>query len=420
MHKRLIIILFALVAGTNVYACGPLTLKSCREAARELSSSEELYELSDEDLVERKNIVRESYLPVAAGYGTVFYQSDAPDPASFTDLPFTMYPMPKLQFHIGVVASQTIYAGGSKKIRMRSAEVDTELEKQKISTELTHGDSYVDDVFLSILLLRKQKEVLSSQLELLQVKLDGAKEAYESGKAYRSDVLRLEAGVASLKASIDGNAAEMSSALSMLGTITGLQIDEGTELELPDEGTINPAEDPALAILDLQEQKANLDYKLVVAKCLPKFGAFGVIGFGQWSLDFFSHDPNVYGIVGLNLSIPLTSWQNVFYARNLRDNALRRIDLRREEVNRSRGARLGKFDGTIAKYDALLDGASEAVEKYTLLADEMDRLSSGGEASVSEYMDALSELTSARLEVEKLTILRLREVLQRGQYITNL
>lgn len=417
MGKKCILasILLFCAAGL-LQAQGSLTLERCRSAAREVSRSEEAADLADSDLAERKKLIRTPYLPQAHGYGSVFYQSDAPDPASFTDLPFTLYPMPKLQFHVGVFASQIIYAGGSRKVRMDLAEVDSELEKQSLDGTLIQADRAVDDLFLGILLMQKQEEILSAQKELLERKLESARDAFEAGRIYRTDVLRLEAGLSSLGSSIDGLVAERVSAEGNLAALTGLEIGPETKLELPRPESFSPVDDPSLRSLDLQEQRANLSLRLALAKCLPKLSLWGTMGFGQWSLDFFRHDPDVYGIVGLGISVPLTSWQDYFYSRNLRDNALARIDIQRGNLERRRSAELSRYDGSIARYDAMLDGAREAVAKYEELAAEMDRLSSGGEAPVSEYIDALSELSSAKLEEQRLIILRIKELLKKGQF----
>lgn len=417
MGKKCILAsILLLCAAGLLQAQGSLTLERCRAAAREVSRAEEAVDLSDSDLAERKKLIRTPYLPQAHGYGSVFYQSDAPDPASFTDLPFTLYPMPKLQFHVGVMVSQTIYAGGSRKVRTDLAEVDSELEKQSIEGSLIEADRAVDELFLGILLMQKQEDILKGQKELLERKLESAREAFEAGKIYRTDVLRLEAGLSSLNSSIDGLVAERASAEGNLAALTGLEIGPETRLELPQPERFSPVDDPSLKSLELQEQRANLSLRLSLARCLPKLSLWGTMGFGQWSLDFFRHDPDVFGVVGLGLSIPLTSWQDYFYSRNLRNNALARIDIQRENLERRRSAELSRYDGAIARYDAMLDGAREAVAKYEELASEMDRLSSGGEAPVSEYIDALSELSSARLEQQRLIILRIKEQLKKGQY----
>ncbi len=134
----------------------------------------------------------------------------------------------------------------------------------------------------------------------------------------------------------------------------------------------------------------------------------------------FDNTPNFYGIVGLTLQIPISDWRDVSSRNKMLDNAADALDIRLDEAQKHRDAALQQYDSQIAKYEALLEGSRETVEKYETLCEELDKLTGQGSVPASDYLTALEQLSSARLDQEMNTILILQLRLRRDRFVSSL
>ena len=400
---------------------GPLSLETCREAARKAGRLEELYALNELDQEAGAAMEDSPYRFSLQAYGMADYLSETPNPASMTDFPFVLHAIPRLQYNSGFMLSQPIYSGGQRKLKAERSDVDHALERLEIDRQGIELDSAVDELYLGILLSRKRDEILSRQLSAVRIKLSDAREAYEAGVTYKDALLSLEAQTTGLEAELAGSAAQTEAAIAMLSALTGLPMDESTELEMPlGEELGVTVSDPALSRLDLEERRIELDKQLARASALPSLRAVGLLGYGRPSLNFFNRTPDVYWGVGLTLMIPITDWRDVNLGRSRLDAAAQRLEVQRENVERQKQVALLKYDGEIARYARMLEANALTVAKYEELCDELDKLSAQGAAPVSDYLTALEQLSAARLDGELYSILKLQQQLLRKRYISQL
>ncbi len=423
MHKRLIAALAVLLLGAASLQAGePLTLEACRRAAREAGSIDLLQQNAEDARTPGKTLAQSPYMMKAFGYGQLSYQSDTPNPANLTDFPFALHPISQFQYHAGFVAVLPLYSGGRRKLSAQLDEVDRDLDIASIQRQGMELDQAVDNLYLSVLVGRTAGEILQSQLQAVEIKLSDVQEAFHAGKAYRNAVLEVEAKKTALEARIKGNEAEIAGALQALSLLTGLSIGAETDLIMPDLSTLIETEpaDPGLASIELQRKKIGLQKEFSRASALPSLKAIGTIGYGQWALNMFDNTPNFYGIVGLTLQIPISDWRDVSSRNKMLDNAAEALDIRLDEAQKHRDAALQQYDSQIAKYEALLEGSRETVEKYETLCEELDKLTGQGSVPASDYLTALEQLSSARLDQEMNTILILQLRLRRDRFVSSL
>jgi len=420
MLRRKILLAFFFLAG-GMAAAQPLSLDRCREAAREAGHLETLYQMVEMDRETRLRLARSPFQPTVLAYGSMSYQSDSPNPASLTDFPFVLHAVPKFQHHSGVLLNQVIYSGGQRKLTAGLSDIEHGTERLELDRQAIDLDASVDELYLGIILDRKRSDILQSQLNAVRIKLEDARKAFESGFSYKNIVLALEAQLSQIEAQLAGNQAETAGMEAMLSTLTGLEIDAATELILP-YGAVHTFElpDPGFARLELESERIRLQQKLNRAQALPKLSAFATVGYGQWPLNFFDRDPAAFGVVGLNLVIPISTWREVGEQGRLLDNAARKLELRRDTMQRQKTAALQQYDAEIEKYDALLSTSLLAVGKYEEMCAELDSLSAQGLAPTSEYLTALEQLSAARMDSELYSILKLQSQLQRQRYISSL
>ena len=421
MKKIAIIFAGFFLALLPSFGGGPLSLDACREAARRTGRLEDLYALAEVDREAGAAMEDSPFRYSLRGYGTTDYLSETPNPASLTDFPFALHAIPRFQYNFGFLLSQPIYSGGQRRLKAERSEVTSALDRLEIDRQGIELDNAVDELYLGILLSRKRDEILSRQLNAVRIKLSDARDAYEAGVTYKDALLSLEAQTAGLEADLAGSASQTQAALAMLATLTGLPVDESTELEMPLGEDLDAAvSDPALARLDLEARRIELDKQLARAAALPSLKAVGLVGYGRPSLNFFSRMPDMYWGVGLSLTVPISDWRDVYQGRTRLDAAASRIALQRENLARSKQTALLKYDGEIARYARLAEANEQTVAKYEELCDELDALSAQGAAPVSDYLTALEQLSAARLNGELYAILKLQQQLLRKRYISQL
>ena len=421
MKKIAIIFAGFFLALLPSFGGGPLSLDACREAARRTGRLEDLYALAEVDREAGAAMEDSPFRYSLRGYGTTDYLSETPNPASLTDFHFALHAIPRFQYNFGFLLSQPIYSGGQRRLKAERSEVTSALDRLEIDRQGIELDNAVDELYLGILLSRKRDEILSRQLNAVRIKLSDARDAYEAGVTYKDALLSLEAQTAGLEADLAGSASQTQAALAMLATLTGLPVDESTELEMPLGEDLDAAvSDPALARLDLEARRIELDKQLARAAALPSLKAVGLVGYGRPSLNFFSRMPDMYWGVGLSLTVPISDWRDVYQGRTRLDAAASRIALQRENLARSKQTALLKYDGEIARYARLAEANEQTVAKYEELCDELDALSAQGAAPVSDYLTALEQLSAARLNGELYAILKLQQQLLRKRYISQL
>lgn len=424
LNKRIILLslLLSWPGYSILWASEPLTLEACRQAARENGRLEELQQNAEDTRIPGRRLAVSPYQMRASAYGHISYQSDTPDPVSLTDFPFELHPISRFQYHAGILLSLPIYSGGRKRLAARLDQVDRDLEKLSVDRQGLDLDQAVDNLYLSILLGRTGVDILKSQLQAISIKLSDVKEAFAAGKVYRNAVLEIEAKLAALESRIAGSEAELDGSLQALSLLTGLEIGRETLLQVPDVATAGSPveEDPGLASLELQSRKIELQREFSRASALPSIKAVGTIGFGQWPMNFFSSAPDFYGIVGITLQVPISDWRDVSNRNKMLDNAASAISIRQEEALKQKDVALQQFDSQIAKYTALEEGSRESVKKYEELCEELDILTKQGSVPASDYLSALEQLSSARLEQQLNSFLNLQLRLRRERFVSAL
>lgn len=392
-----------------------LSLDDCRRAAREKARSAELEDVIDKEHQQKENIIKVKYRPELSFYGETHYQSDAPDPTGITDFPFELYKLDKFQYHAGFMLTQSVYRGGTLKLSKEINDIDKDIESLENESYFLELENTIDEIYLDIILASKEEGIAQTHRDILEIKLEDARKAFDQGVGYRSDILTLEAGLAEADAGLAAYAARRNAGLAVLSELTGLEITSRTELELPYAGLLQDFTDPTFGILDLQGRRIEAQKRLELAKTRPSVNAFGTVGYGLWSLDFFNRNPQFYGVVGLTLSIPITSRQSAIYRNRLLSYQSDRLQIQKEALTRRQSVEKIKLDGELARIEALLESSGTAVSKYEALCEELDKMTKSGVSSQSEYLEALKKLSAARVSYEAYSILKIKTRLMKNR-----
>ena len=377
-----------------------LSLEECRKAARENGRAAYSESITGSEYQERENIIKSKYRPELSVVGETHYQSDAPDPSGITDFPFELYKLDQFQYHAGVLLTQSVYRGGTLKLNKELNAIDREIEDLQNESFYLELENSVDEVFLDIILAGKEIDIAKAHRDALQIKLDDARSAFEQGIGYRSDILSLEAAISEADANLAAYFVREDAGRAVLAEITGLEISDKTELQLPFAGLETEFSDPAFGLIDLQSRRLDAMKKLETAKTLPSLNAFGTVGYGLWSLNMFNRDPQFYEVVGLTLKIPITSWSETNSKNKIYSYQNEKLQIQKDAMTRRRNAEKIKYDGEIERIDALMASSAITIEKFEALCNELDNMKRSGVSSQSEYLEAMKKLSAARISFE--------------------
>ncbi len=315
-----------------------LTVETCQEKAKTNYPLVKQFELIEQTTQYNINNANKGYLPQLAFSAKTTYQSDVTQiPSSLstvlsglTGKPFSFPAMEKMQYQAVLEASQLIWDGGLIASQKKITNAGSQVEKQKLEVDLYSLNERVNQLFFGILLLNeqmKQNEILQNEL---QTNYDRIKAYMLNGVANQSDmdILMVEQlNVNQRQTDLENT---QKSYCLVLAALTGLKIDEKTELKKPEIDFAilnnNTNNRPELSLFDARNKIYEGQIALLNAGNLPKIGAFVQGGFGLPGLNMFSNNFSPFYIGGLRLSWNISG----FYSQK---NNLNKIEISKKTVN---------------------------------------------------------------------------------------
>ncbi len=389
-----------------------VTLQNCRDAARDKADYATLRDLDQQVHDHTERLIRRQNTPDISLGGEAHYQSDAPDPAGLTDFPFEIHKLSKFQYHAGLLIQQPIYNGGTARARRKVNDVDAKLSELELQEAYEELDKTVEDIYLGIVLARKQEEIAESHISALQISLQSLKDAFSNGSAYKKDIVATEAKMLAIQAEKEGYRMRQETGASMLASVTGLPLNADTTYETPQVDNC-PATRHFLEKIDLESQKLEFQQNLIKSMALPHISAFASAGYGNWPLNFFKRQPDAFVIAGVSFVVPISSWQDVAYKKKITSAQQAKLQIRRDAAKRVADAEDLRLSGEIARMDVLLEAGEQTIAKYEDLCGELRYMAECGQCPNSDYLQALEQLAQARSNQEIYSLSRIMLLLQR-------
>ncbi|MES2795735.1 MAG: TolC family protein [Bacteroidota bacterium] len=284
-----------------------ISLEACIEAAEKNSSQTQLIQLVKQAEILQINALNKNLLPQASIGGQATWQSAV---TSFPlKLPNIEVPtIPKDQYKATFDFNQTIWDGGQLKGQKLLTNASTNTEIKNIESNIFQLREQISNLYFGVLLASKQYELSKISQNDIQNQLNRAKANIQNGTVIKSSGLALEAKLIEINQLQREIRSRKLAALNGLTILTGLDINENSDLSQPqnlvnDNANINR---PELYYFDAQEQMLNANKSITDAKYRPKLALFGTAGYGRPGLNFLSPDFGSYFIGGLSLKIPVS------------------------------------------------------------------------------------------------------------------
>ena len=334
--KELAVILFFL----SFFGFGfsqQLTVETCQEKAKANYPLVKQYGLIEQTTQYNISNANKGYLPQLAFSAKATYQSDVTQiPSSLgtvlsglTGKPFSFPTLAKDQYQAVLEVNQLIWDGGIISTQKKITNAGSEVEKQKLEVDLFSLNERVNQLFFGILLLNeqmKQNEILQNEL---QTNLDRIKTYKQNGVANQSDLDALMVEQLNVNQRQTDLKSTQKSYCLVLAALTGIKIDENTELKKPEIDLAilnsNTNHRPELTLFEAQNKMYEGQKALLNAGNLPKIGAFFQGGYGQPGLNMFTTGFSPFYIGGIRLSWNFSG----FYTQK---NNINKIEISKKSV----------------------------------------------------------------------------------------
>jgi outer membrane protein TolC len=273
----------------------------------------------------------------------------------------------------------------------------------------------VTGVFFSILLIDRQKEMLTTYTQLIDKRLSSMKSGVENGVLLRSDIDVMMSEKIKIEQQITEIDLKKASLTAVLSDLTGEELGTDSKLMLPgisDDITGEIAR-PELKVYDLRIEQLEAGKGLLNTRRLPKAFGFATLGYGAPpGNNLFENELSPYYIVGAGIKWNIYDWgkvknekqqlaiqQVVLRGRkaDLNDNIKRNLQTKESEIA-SLAESLKRDSELINLRKRITASAESRYENGTITATELlGEMNAEKQAEISYEMHKIS-LEMAKIE----------------------
>ncbi len=380
------------------FAQGPkaLTIEECYQQAQQnypLMRQRELIKKSMEYSVEN---AAKGYYPQLSVNGQATYQSDV------TQIPVKIPGMniptiSKDQYKLYGELSQTVYDGGLIKMQKQNQEANAEVEQQKLEIELYKLKERINQLYFGILLMNEQLIQTGLVINELNQNIRKAEASVKYGVALKSNRDVLQAELLKARQREIELKSGRSAYLSMLALLTGMALDEQTQLTKPAAISINPVINrPELLLFERQKKMIDVQNNYLQTKNLPKIGLFVQAGYGRPALNMLNNDFASYYIGGARLSWSLSGFYTIKKDKSILDINRNIIDLQKETFLFNTNFTLKQQSAETIKLQELISTDKEIIDLRTSIKNTANAQLENGVIGSTDYVRELNAEDQAK------------------------
>ncbi len=410
MKKFLLIFFMAVTAGLYPQD-KTLTLKDCYGAAYEnypSAKQRDYYKSINEFKLRNIGV---NYLPQISFKGQATYQSEVTK--LNVSLPmFKPEEMNRDQYKLTLDVRQLIYDGGSTSSLKETERKQIEIDNGKIDVELFALKPKINDLYFSVMLLQKKKEVNETlRIDLLS-RISEMESRVRNEIAPVSNVYVLQAQVIQTEQEIQSIETDRIASMKMLEELTGISLPESIRLETP--AAQDPVYDsdfsnrPEYKLFARQKEQLNTYSEAVSTRIIPKLSAFGQAGYGRPGLNMLDNTFQPYYMVGVTLTWNPINWNSDNNEKQIYSVNSKIIDAQKETFDKNLKVSLEKYKSDIQKYTELISKDAELISLREKITATVYSQLQNGTVTSTIYMTELNNLTQSRLllETHKLQLLQ--------------
>lgn len=396
MKKYIILLLVAMSLSPAIWAQS-LNLSQLREAAKQNYPEFQRKGISERSYALELDKLRTLLFPKLTFNAQASWQS------AVTSIPV---PIPGVevqkrdQYKAYVDVNQVLWDGGVVKRQLDLREAQQATEQQQINVSLAKVQEQVDLLYFSILLMQAQNRQLDLVRETISNKLSQVKGAVKNGVMLESNIWLLEAELVKNEQQKTELLAQEKSALRMLSEWTGLEIEESSNLEIPEKQVMpmtTVIKRPELELFTLQKRTIDAGVSAIDAKYMPRVFAFAQLGYGRPGLNFLDTRFRPYAMLGARLTWDIFDWgagkidkETILLQKEL-------LKVQEDAFARQTEIGLIQVDESLAKLAKLLVQDESMIDLRGKIKNTASAQLDNGVITATEYLDRVNEETAAKL-----------------------
>lgn len=406
---RKLILIISLLLFVGFAKAQDISLDSCISAARQNWPAFKK-QLS---ITEKRNLVQETlnknYLPKLNLSGQASYQSEVitfPDvpsmPGFFPDLPLDNY-------NVEANLNQTIWDGGIIKSQKDMQVAQNDIEIQQLNVEAYGLIGKINDLYTNYLYFKTNEKILVISMSQLDDNIKSVKSAVENGVVLSSELDNLKAERLKFQKEVINIHAAKQSIIDALNIITDLKLDTNFQFVAPQIKTNSSTlARPEIQLLNAQISYSQASISKYKTNRMPKFMAFGKLGYGRPGFDPLTTDLHGYYMVGARFSWDVWDW-------NMTNKQKQQIQLQqqiikdnKESLSRQIAMEESQYMIEVAKYEKQIELDHEiAILKKSVYLSAESKLKNGSITS-TEFLKSFNEWKRSLLttEADKLRLLK--------------
>ncbi|RKN76752.1 TolC family protein [Ulvibacterium marinum] len=254
-------------------------------------------------------------------------------------------PLETFSAYVGI--DYDLYDGGIKKAQKASEIASANVERKSLEVQLRSLKDRVNTIVFVIALSRKQKQILQTSKEDLEVNIQSLQAGFENGTVLESEVTKLMVRQLELTSEIIKTEGDIRTYVSLLEQLTGKTFPEDVQFELPYVVPTFQAEAinrPEELLFDNQKSLFAAQEASIAASTRPKISLFAQGGVGYPNpLDFSDISTATYALGGVKLKWDFLDWGKGKKERE-------RIKLQQEQIEVDRELFLFDLDSDRLEY----------------------------------------------------------------------
>ncbi|MGL4411990.1 MAG: TolC family protein [Bacteroidales bacterium] len=390
-----------------------ITLEECQESALNISPAARQKLLVDERVKEELSAKKVGLTPQLQFNAQASYQSDV------TRIPIeipNVEVLSKDQYRASVDFTQVIWDGGINRSQRELLSSKGEVDKQQAVVSIYRLKENIEQIYLSIILVEKQREALRVQMNTLQSRSKMVESMVSNGVSLPSELSKIEVEKLRIEQSIDDCSSSRIALIQSLTRLTAIEIDDSSKFALPNieytpMGRIESRR-PEIKLYDLHRESIDRSIAVIKGEFMPKLSLFASGGYGLPGFNMLNSNFDWFYIGGVKLTVPITGWiiggkekRGLQYDRQI-------ISEQREEYLMNLNAEIDRQYVEVDRFMRLISSSKEILDIRSKIERESFAQLEQGVITTSDYLVEFNNELVARLDLERNSIELIRSVLR--------
>ncbi|MEI6900918.1 MAG: TolC family protein, partial [Bacteroidota bacterium] len=299
--------------------------------------------------------------------------------------------------------SQSIYEGNVTAYQKKLESMNLKADQKSLQIELYKLKERINQVFMSIFLLKENEKLLITNHERLDVKLRETNSAVKNGVMMASNEDAIKVELVRIDQQLEENKTDRTTAYRILSELVSSEIPETTKLVFPKtkvevytfENHRHEAE-----LYNIQGSRVEVMKNMVTTKWNPKVFAYGQLGYGRPGLNMLSNSFDPWWLIGAKVSWNFFNWNLNKNEKKIYDVQGDILKSQKETFDKNLKITSENDMAQITKLTAMLSRDQEIIGLRERITKAASSQLDNGVITASDYVNRLNEETQSRLSLQ--------------------